>query len=75
MGVVFQAQVPHQQKCLARWIHDTRYNGAHFGVGFSSFASGWPRSVTGRVWPGYPTTQNVWEGQFMIPGVVKNILN
>ena len=30
------AGVPHQPKCLARSIHDTRYYGGHFGVGFSS---------------------------------------
>ena len=50
-GVVFQAvlaEVPHHPKCLARWIHNTRYYGGHFGVGFSSFASGWPRSASGR---------------------------
>ena len=39
--------VPHHPKCLARLIHDTRYYGGHFGVGFISFASGCPRSVSG----------------------------
>ena len=42
------AGVPHHPKCLARLIYNTRYYGGHFGVGFSSFASGWPRSASGR---------------------------
>ena len=42
------AEVPHQLICLARSIHDTRYYGGHFAVGFSSFASGCRRSTSGR---------------------------
>ena len=51
VGVTFWAclsGVLHHQKCLARSIHDSRHYGGHFGVGFSSFASGWPRSASGR---------------------------
>ena len=42
------AGVSHHPKCQARLIHNTRYYGGHFGVSFSSFPSGWPRSASGR---------------------------
>ena len=51
VGVAFWAclaGVPHHPKCLARSNHDSSYYGGHFGVGFSSFPSGWPRSASGR---------------------------
>ena len=51
VGVTFWAclaGVPHHPKCLARLIHNTSYYGGHFGIGFSSFVSGWPRTASGR---------------------------
>ena len=51
VGVAFWAclaGVPHHPKCLARSIHDSSNYERHFGVGFSSFPSGWPRSASRR---------------------------
>ena len=80
MGVTFWAclaGLPHYPKCLARLIHNTRYYGGCFGLGFNSFASGWPRSASGvDLWacldgvPHHPKC--LARSQLMIPGVVKN---